>query len=297
MPLAEAAGACFGGKATMLAAMAADGLRIVPGVAISADAYERSLEQAGGVEVRGAFWDEAARDVVASDRLGELSARISSLLREADISGIAIAALERLNGLVRDGGELIVRSSATGEDSTSLSYAGQFSSVRCLAGQSSLETAIERVWDSCTAPSVAAYRGAALRQGRESASPGWPKMGLVVQPYRRFSMSGLMFTQHPVVPVEGWMLLEYLDEEPTRLVSGEVVPQSCRVNATSGSLVWERRIPGRNELEPERLAELVAGAPKLKLLAGADVDVEWGVAEGQVFFLQSRPATTGPQAP
>ena len=62
-------------------------------------------------------------------------------------------------------------------------------------------------------------------------------MGLVVQPYLRFAISGLLFTQHPIVAVRGWMLCEYLDVSPEKIVGGESHPPSmpgCRGVWASG---------------------------------------------------------------
>ena len=116
-------------------------------------------------------------------------------------------------------------------------------------------------------------------------------MGVVVQPYARFDLAGLLFTSHPTVRVPGWMFLEYLDEPPERLVAGAVLPHACRVAPRDLATVWERRVGGRPVLSNAALRELVTGAGRLRSLLGTDVDIEWGVDTAGVWFLQGRPAT------
>lgn len=282
----------FGGKASMLGAMLGDGLRVLPGVAVSADAYERAVELAGATEMVAEFWRQGKANETGSV-LANLSAEIAVRLQSLDLSELAASILAGLGEADAAGGELIVRSSATGEDSAHLSYAGQFTSQRCPGNPADVEAAIAAVWASCTAANVATYRTALANPTESPTNP--PSMGLVAQPYRRFSTSGLVFTAHPVVSLEGWMLLEYLDEEPSRLVSGEILPNRCRVNVESGRVVWERRREDRPELSPEHVSELLTGAAKLKRLAGTHVDVEWGLYDDAVFYLQSRPITSRPR--
>lgn len=288
-PLAELSGegaSRFGGKAQMLARMIEGGFQVLPGVAVSAEVYDRALERAGAAELARSFWTQA--DPASPSQ--ELSAEIAARLEEADLSDLASSLLVRLSSIGVEERELIIRSSATGEDSAQLSYAGQFESHRCAAEPAAVEAAIAAAWKSCTASHVAAYRSALLDEDELNPSP--PSMGLVVQPYRQFTLSGLLFSSHPTVSLRGWLLLEYLDEQPSRLVGGEVVPHLCRVNLRTGQLLWERRVSGRAELEPEMVTQLIEGSASLVQLAGGDVDVEWGADDGSLIYLQCRPATT-----
>jgi phosphoenolpyruvate synthase/pyruvate phosphate dikinase len=285
----------FGGKAASLGAMLAEGVPALDGLAVSAEAYEHALDEAGAAGLAREFWSRGWSDDASAQALADLSEQIAQRLLATDFSALADAVLARLLAFERIEPELIVRSSAIGEDSARMSYAGQFVSQRCRADRLGLVAAMTAVWASCTAPHVAAYRAAAARHAREDAPTKSLGMGLAVQPHRHFSTSGLLFTQHPTVALPGWAYIEYLDEQPARLVSGETVPHACRVNANTGRLVWERRIEGRPVLGPALLKELLAGGERLKRLASADVDVEWGVLDDTVYFLQSRPATTRPQ--
>jgi len=277
----------FGGKASMLGSMIAANLPVIQGIGISVEHYELALREGNADHLVRDFWHSA----VDAERTA-LSQEIAKRLAGADLSQLAGAVLAALHDL-GDDTSLIVRSSATAEDSLHISFAGQFESRRCAADRDGVTSAIRSVWSSCTAPHVAAYRQALSCRDRTSAVDGAPVlMALAIQPYRAFSLAGLLFTQHPLVALKDWMLLEYLDASPSKIVSGEVDPHRCRVSTTSGRVLWERRIESHPILMPEDIAALVDVGSRLRKLLCVDVDIEWGKRDDTVYCLQCRPATT-----
>lgn len=276
----------------MLGTMIDEDLRVFDGVAVSVSRYSQVLHDVEASDLADEYWRLPCRDT-PEYRYEELSVEIGRRLAKADLSELAASALHMLGESVRSGTGLIVRSSATGEDSDRMSYAGQFESHKCSVDSQSLELAIKSVWSSCTRPHVVAYQDTLGAQA--NAGPGRaPRMGLAIQPLRDFSLAGLLFTQHPIVPIHGWMLLEYLDVDPAKLVSGETVPHRCRIAPDRGTVLWETRIPDRPVLTADECDQLVTGASRLRSLLGCDVDIEWGIAEDVPYFLQCRPATTLP---
>jgi rifampicin phosphotransferase len=282
----------FGGKAALLGEMLAAGIPALDGIAISSESYRGALRRAGVADRAAEFWD--AHDSLNDEQLRVLGCQIAEGLSQADMSELADAVLTHFT----DGGApapcLIVRSSATAEDSERRSYAGQFVSVPCPPQREALGRAIAEVWASCVAPHVHAYRSAFTGRSTVADDPAVIDMAVVVQPYQEFDLSGLLFSQHPTVALRDWMLIEYLDEQPTRLVAGEVLPHRCRVSRATMRVLWERRIDGRPVLTRTQLERLVEGGRRLAGLIGGDVDVEWGVRGASPIFLQCRPATVSP---
>lgn len=279
----------FGGKAAALGEMLGRGLRVFDGVGVSRTLYVDSVRRGELDGLVDEFWGIAAND---GARLGELTQAIEDGLARVDVSSLARTIVERLvEPDMADRASLLVRSSATVEDSADLSYAGQFISCRCMATEASVAGAIRAVWASCTTPHVRAYRTAFADRWGVSLDETPIEMGLVVQPHHDFDHGGLLFSQHPTVRVSGWMLLEYLDASPAMLVGGEVIPHRCRVSSSNRKVVWERRIANRPVLDDAALSSLVYGAAQLRDLFGVDVDIEWGVAASEPHFLQCRPAT------
>jgi phosphoenolpyruvate synthase/pyruvate phosphate dikinase len=287
-------GARFGGKAAMLGMMLDTGVPVLDGLAVAVSVYSETLRRCGAEDIAATFWRTPGNLVTTEDRLERLSAEILQRILRTPIDATAISVLRQLRGHAGDWSELLVRSSATVEDSTHLSYAGQFESVRCTANTASLCEAICRVWTSCTVPNVRLYRDLHSYISETPRDERPVEMGLVVQPYRTFSMSGVLFTQHPTVRIRNWMLLEYLDTQPAQIVAGEVQPHRCRASDRNRAVVWEHRVAGRPVLGARDLADLVEGGNSLRAAVGADVDIEWGITESGPYFLQCRPATTSP---
>lgn len=283
------AAAEYGGKAAMLGEMGALGVPVFNGVALPAQTYRDVVHDSGAERLVERFWaDTDPVSAEGEDRLGALRDEIRSKLAAHDLTPLAASLLEALDEVHAAAPRLIVRSSATVEDGRSTSYAGQFESCGCDATADDLAAALTAVYTSCTSPHVAAYRSLA----RERASPGnHPAMGVVVQPLAAFTLSGLLFTSHPTVALRGWMLLEYLDAQPSQLVAGEVSPHRCRVTPNLRR-AWERRIRGRTVLSDEQTRMLVDLAVRLRSHFATELDIEWGAGENDVRILQARPATT-----
>ena len=278
-----------GGKAAALGEMLGRGFPVFDGVAIRCSQYTDVLRRTCVDDHADSFWradpsDPATLEVHAH--------AVSEGLDQVDLAGLAAEVVSRFSPAdVSDG--LIVRSSATVEDATSQSFAGQFLSERCDTSVAGLAHAIRAVWKSSTEPHVLAYRSVHAQRSHCELDRSSVEMGVVVQPFSAFDLAGIVFSRHPTVPVRGWMLLEYLDAPPSQLVSGEVVPHRCRVSRDY-RVVWEHHCPGRPTLSHDALTELGSTVVSLSDLFGGDVDVEWGVRAGRLRVLQCRRATMSP---
>src|SRR5690606_2295452 len=97
---------------------------------------------------------------------------------------------------------IIVRSSATVEDSERHSFAGIFESLPCYTVDE-VQQAIRRVWASVFSARAFSYYGTAgLRH--------IPAMALVLQPFIEADYSGVMFTSFPNPQNEPQLLVEYV---------------------------------------------------------------------------------------
>ena len=273
--------AAYGGKAAALGEMLAEGVPAFDGAALSVSVYEAAV-LAGGTDVAAEeYW--ASDDPVTADRC---RSTVLAALDGFDLDAVAAEILARVPPHAWSDG-LIVRSSATVEDTSTSSYAGQFDSVHCQRGVADLVKAIRGVWRSTLAEGARWYR-------RTVAPGGGPvAMGVVVQPFAAFDIGGLLFTRHPTATVRGWSLVEFLDAAPSALVNGEVRPQRCRI-AHGPRVVWEHRAPGHPELPTSAVETLLDTSERLRHRFGGDVDIEFGVRSSQVTLLQCRRVTAAP---
>jgi pyruvate,water dikinase len=266
VPLAKARDdALFGAKAVGLGEAARGGLPLPPGVALSGSI----------VEAVAAGEERAVKKVEKSIRS----------LR----------------------GPLAVRSSAVDEDSAEASFAGQHLTLLNVPSSEEVSSALREIWWSANSDSAITYR---QRVGLFTR----PSVGVVVQALLDPEVAGVMFTQNPInganerVIEASWGLGE-------AVVAGQVIPDHYRV-APSGEVLERkpgvkklaiRALPGGGTVEEEVPAERVEQlclddqqledlnrlAARCEQVYGPARDIEWALADGELYLLQCRAVTRG----
>ena len=199
-----------------------------------------------------------------------------------DGSALSPAATKDILSAVGDlvGGKstnLAVRSSANVEDAADASYAGEFDTRLNIHGKSGLVEAIEAVYASRQSPRVIAYQ--AVTEGEKPVA-----MSVIVQTMVRAECGGVLFTRDPVRPT-GKMVGNYTAGSGDAVVSGQVNPEIFSLDRETGQYAG----PVDLKSYAQSLFEL---ATRLERLFDAPQDIEWAVADGKVFILQTRPITT-----
>ena len=280
-----------GGKAVGLGSLLRAGQRVAASFVITAAAY---------------------RDYVSSGARG-----LSPAMREA--IGDTYLALCDCRGAELT---VAVRSSATIEDSTEASCAGQFRTYLGASGVEEVLEQVERCWIAAFEPQVGSYRAA--RQ-IEAADDG---LAVIVQELVDARAAGVMFTQHPRTGDRSLVVIESSYGLGEAVVGGEVTPDLFEVNRITGS-VHDSRIgakPFEHRLAPdgrsvltlpvddgrqrawsigeEQVMALLALARDLEAKLGRGLDVEWAIGsiagmagEPALFTLQVRPITAGTGRP
>jgi pyruvate,water dikinase len=280
-----------GGKAVGLGSLLRAGQRVAASFVVTAAAY---------------------RDYVASG-----ARELSPAMREA-IGGAYLALCESR------GAELTVavRSSATIEDSTEASCAGQFRTFLGASGVEEVLEEVQRCWNAAVEPQIGSYRAA--RQ-IEAADEG---VAVIVQELVDARVAGVMFTQHPRTGDRSLVVIESSYGLGEAVVGGEVTPDLFEVNRITrrihdsriGSKPFEHRLaPGGRSVQAlpvdgvrqrawsiteEQVMALIALAGDLEAKLGRGLDVEWAIGstagtagEVALFTLQVRPITAGSRRP
>ena len=176
-----------------------------------------------------------------------------------------------------------VRSSAVAEDSGAASYAGQLDSFLDV-GEDDLLDAVRRCWASLLTERAAAYR---VRRGDEAGS-----IAVVVQRMVPAEASGVVFTVDPVSGDGGLVVINATAGLGDALVSGDVTPDSWRLERP-GLAVRDRRTHSDPlPLSDEQARRLAALSLEIEMLFGSPVDVEWCRVGSELFIVQARPVTT-----
>jgi phosphohistidine swiveling domain-containing protein len=171
-----------------------------------------------------------------------------------------------------------VRSSALSEDSVRTSFAGEFETVLGVRSDEALREAIRTVRRSRHSARVQAYSQA---HGVDAAH----EMAVIVQRLVPAEVSGVLFTADPVTGSRAFMIGNFVHGLGDQLVSGEANPQTFTLKRPKG------QYDGPSELRQfSRKLHRLAG--RLEQELGCPQDIEWAIAGGKLYLLQSRPITT-----
>jgi pyruvate,water dikinase len=219
---------------------------------------------------------EAYASVVGNRALG---ATIENMLIPEDIEREIVAALVHHG----EGAPYAVRSSATTEDGLSASFAGQYDSYLNITGRESILWHIRQCWASLFTERAISYR---LQNGFDD--PRKIQLAVVVQKMIAADAAGVLFTADPLSGNRKVMSIEAVVGPGEALVSGLVTPDSYKVR--EGRIESVRR-DGR-VLTEEQIVQLERIGRTIEAHFGRPQDIEWCLAEGVFYIVQSRPITT-----
>ncbi len=178
-----------------------------------------------------------------------------------------------------------VRSSASGEDGSDASYAGQFETFLNVQGDQALLKAIRRCIQSADSLRVRTYSA-----GRNSEVGA---MAVIVQAMVPAELAGVVFSCDEFGLCDR-VVVEAVPGLGDQLVSGHRTP-SRYVVAKSGELLAVVRPASGPELPKWLLDELRAAALRLERALGRPVDMEWALDDREtLWLLQVRPITRAP---
>jgi pyruvate,water dikinase len=235
------------------------------------------------------------------------SGRISQEIVDAIITaGMSSALREHISqALIHLGdGPIAVRSSGLEEDGTQFSFAGQFDTYLGVQGVSATLEHVRKCWAS-------AYSERALRyRHQHRLNLDCSGMAVILQHLIAAEKSGVVFTVNPANGDRDQAVISSVYGLGEGLVSGAVDADTMVVNRITGAVIdtvigekrerYERHgivgVPlefqGKLSLEPEELAGIVAAAGKIESAYGKPQDIEWCIADRELWILQARPVTT-----
>lgn len=294
-----------GGKGANLGEMTRAGLPVPRGFVVTAEAYLDAIERSGA---RAALQELTSR--VAPEDPGSLESAAQAareLIRATPVPPpLATAILDAYHAMGA-GVHVAVRSSGTTEDTEGTSFAGMNATFTNVSGDEELLARVVDCWASLYGQRVIFYRAT-----RELA--GEPSLAVIVQEMVPSERSGVMFTVDPSSADTDRMVIEAAFGQGEVVVSGQVEPDTYIVSKTGPRVVHVRlghkslaivRGPdGRDQnvtldeakagsrvLDDEAILEVARLGVQVEQHYGAPQDVEWAVAGGHTYLVQSRPIT------
>jgi len=168
-----------------------------------------------------------------------------------------------------------VRSSASNEDQSTVSNAGQYETCLFVDRLHLLES-IEKCLASSDSRRVRDY--ARHFELNEAA------MSIVVQEMVDSDKAGVLFTAGP--NNGSAILIEAVKGQGEQLVSGQVEAHRYEISRKYF------RPCGDDLLDGEEVRQLYEAGKKIRTVFGEEKDVEWAIKDGKLFLLQMRPITT-----
>jgi pyruvate,water dikinase len=302
---AEEGCALVGGKALALARLGTAGFTVPRALCVTTAAYR---EYAGAGNLSVAIARELGRKRFEDMRWEEIwdaALRIRTLFdRTAWPTDLGAALREGIRAAFGDR-PVAVRSSAPGEDGATASFAGLHESFLNVQGPGAILDHVRRVFASLWSDRALLYRK------ELGLTPAGSEMAVLVQEMVPAERSGVVFGVSPVDPAAA--VVESVWGLNEGLVDGTVEPDRWTLHRSTGKVVAHRApvrekrvVPGPSGTALSILPPEVSGRPpisedevcdvfRLAVAAegffGSPQDVEWCIAQGVLYVLQSRPVT------
>lgn len=298
--------AIAGGKGASLGELTKLGVPVPPGFVVLAPAFDRFLKETGlDAEIRAQL-DKVNLDDPNSVNNASRAIRglIDNFEMPADLRKEIVVAHKQVSAKF-----VAVRSSATAEDSSVAAWAGQLDSY-LYTSSNNLVSNVKKCWSSLFTERAIFYRF----EKELHHSP--ISVAVVVQKMIDSEISGVCFTVHPVTKDKNQMIIEACYGLGEALVQGVITPDTYVLDKIQKSKIIEKNIseqekkimykPGggteeaeilrqaqdKQKLSDEKILELAQICQKIEEHYKLPQDIEWALADGKIYIVQSRPITT-----
>lgn len=293
-----------GGKGASLGEMTKVTIPVPAGFVVLAGAFEQFLKETDiDVEIDAIIKKVKHNDINSVEKASEkIRAIIDNAKMPADIAKAIKADFKKLNAKY-----VAVRSSATAEDSSSASWAGELESYLNTTDKDLLDK-VKKCWSSLFTPRAIFYRFEKKLHNTKVS------VAVVVQKMVQSKVSGIAFTVHPVTEDKNQMIIEAGWGLGEAIVSGMITPDAYVVSKTDFSIIDINiaeqakqiiKTPQGNKFvavdinqrEVQKLtgAQIVALAKicaSIEKHYGFACDIEWALENKKFYIVQSRPITT-----
>lgn len=314
-----------GGKGASLGEMTQNKFPVPPGFVVTAQTYERFLEETDlGSEIEATIKKVKKDDInsveVASEKIRDL---IHDAKFPKDIAGEIKKEYKKLSRLhpnpllgKEKGFWVAVRSSATAEDSSIASWAGELESYLNVT-EKNLLGSVKKCWSSLFTPRAIFYRFEKNMHDKNVS------VAVVVQKMVQSEVSGICFTVHPVTKDRNQMVIEAGWGLGEAIVGGMVTPdtyiiakrETHNAKQKNNEVIIDKNISEQNmmiiryssgckktkvpkniaekqKLSDKKIMELAKLCMNIEKHYKKPQDIEWAMENGKIYILQSRPITT-----
>lgn len=297
--------AIAGGKGASLGEMTQAGIPVPGGFVVLASAFDRFMEETGLKSQIDALLSSVNTDEMHSVEVA--SEKIRAIIAETpfpvDIGEKIKESFSELGARY-----VAVRSSATAEDSSTTSWAGELETYLNIEKDEVLES-VKNCWSSLYTPRAIFYRFEhKLHETKVSVA-------VVVQKMVESEVSGICFTVHPVTEDRNQMVIEagfglgeaivgglitpdtyVIDKSSLELLDKYVSEQEIMIAKTSKEGAGEVKVPESHreiqKIDDDKIKRLSEICLKIEKHYAFPCDIEWAMENNRFYITQSRPITT-----
>ncbi len=298
--------ALVGGKGANLGELSRiNGISVPEGFCVTTEAYKSVIGQIP--EFNALLASLSLLKVQDRERIRELSTKIRSVIEGTAIpEDIAESVCTHLTTLGKNNA-YAVRSSATAEDLPMASFAGQQDTYLNIIGKDAILKHISRCWASLFTERAVMYR---IQNGFDQNKV---LLSVVIQKMVFPEAAGILFTADPITSnrkvvsidasfglgealVSGLVDADIYKVQEGKRVSKKISTKKLAIYALKEGGTKEQQIgpdqQDKQTLTDEQILQLETIGRRIETYFGRPQDIEWCLAEGQLYIVQSRPITT-----
>jgi pyruvate,water dikinase len=302
-----------GGKGASLGEMTEVGMQVPPGFVVLAAAFDKFLAETDlGVEIAAVLKKTKYKEM---DSVEEASEKIRDMIADCsfpeDLGQKIQSEFKKLKTNF-----VAVRSSATAEDSTVASWAGELESYLNVTDKNLLDS-VKKCWSSLFTPRAIFYRF------EKKLSDQYVSVAVVVQKMVQSEISGITFTVHPVTRDKNQMIIEAGYGLGEAIVGGMITPDTYVINklkvknskfkikeviidkniseqammiVQNAKGTEKKKVPKTKQklqkIDDKKIIELAKICLTIEKHYGFPCDIEWALEKEKLYIVQSRPITT-----
>ncbi|MFH0854570.1 MAG: PEP/pyruvate-binding domain-containing protein [bacterium] len=295
-----------GGKGASLGEMTRAKMKIPPGFIVLAPTFDKFLEETDlNIEIETHIKKVSHQDINSVDRASnEIRDMILDSKMPKNIGEEIIKEFKKLKTPL-----VAVRSSATAEDSTAASWAGELETYLNVTRKNLLES-VKKCWASLFTPRAIFYRYEKNMQDKKIS------VAVVIQKMVQSEISGICFTVHPVTCDKNQLVIEAGYGLGEAIVGGMITPDTYVIHKNKGKAyildknissqgmmiiktakgTKESKVPSakqeKQKLTDAQILKLTKICLEIEKHYKKPQDIEWAIEKGKIYITQSRPITT-----
>ena len=251
-----------GGKGGNLGEMYNLGIPIPNGFVVTSDAYFQYIKEN---DLKPKIQDILkVTDVDQPDQLLAASKKIRSLIRKTPVSqNLSLEIMKAYKKLSGFGGlkniPVAVRTSATAEDSSDASFAGQGDTFLNVIGEVNVVNRVRECWSSLFTSRSIFYQ---VKKNYDHFKIG---VAVPVQKLINSEISGIMFTANPVTNAKDEIIIETIWGLGEYIVQGKITPDQHLVDKKTWSIISQDHVSQTIQLTKDKNETKETSVPKTKV--------------------------------